>query len=69
MKTWRMDADRDDPRIRAIVLGGGSEGKDLKGRAFDGAALRLADGVTLLAKFDGEFASHSSTYAGTGTLR
>ena len=34
-----------------------------------GAELRLADGVTLLAKFDGEFASHSSTYAGTGTLR
>jgi hypothetical protein len=23
----------------------------------------------LLAKFDGEFASHSSTYAGTGTVR
>jgi len=23
----------------------------------------------LLAKFDGEFASHSSTYGGTGTLR
>jgi outer membrane autotransporter protein len=34
-----------------------------------GAELRLANGVTLLAKFDGEFASHSSTYAGTGTLR
>ena len=32
-----------------------------------GAELRLANGVTLLAKFDGEFASHSSTYAGTGT--
>jgi hypothetical protein len=23
----------------------------------------------LLAKFDGEFASHSSTYGGTGTVR
>ena len=34
-----------------------------------GAEFRLANGVTLLAKFDGEFASHSSTYAGTGTLR
>jgi len=34
-----------------------------------GAELRLANGVTLLAKFDGEFASHSSTYGGTGTLR
>src|ERR1700724_1736004 len=28
-----------------------------------------ANGVVLLAKFDGEFASHSSTYAGTGTVR
>ena len=34
-----------------------------------GAELRLANGVILLAKFDGEFASHSSTYAGTGTFR
>jgi autotransporter-associated beta strand protein/T5SS/PEP-CTERM-associated repeat protein len=34
-----------------------------------GAELRLANGVALLAKFDGEFASHSSTYAGTGTIR
>jgi autotransporter-associated beta strand protein len=34
-----------------------------------GAELRLADGVVLLAKFDGEFASHASTYAGTGTVR
>jgi autotransporter-associated beta strand protein len=34
-----------------------------------GAELRLANGVTLLAKFDGEFASHSSTYGGTGTFR
>jgi autotransporter-associated beta strand protein len=35
----------------------------------EGAELRLANGVLLLAKFDGEFASHSSTYAGTGTVR
>jgi autotransporter-associated beta strand protein len=34
-----------------------------------GAEYRLASGVTLLAKFDGEFASRSSTYAGTGTVR
>ena len=34
-----------------------------------GGELRLANGVTLLAKFDGEFASNSSTYAGTGTFR
>jgi autotransporter-associated beta strand protein len=34
-----------------------------------GAELRLANGVSLLAKFDGEFASHSSTYAGTSIVR
>jgi uncharacterized protein with beta-barrel porin domain len=34
-----------------------------------GGELRLANGVALLAKFDGEFAAHSSTYTGTGTLR
>jgi hypothetical protein len=34
-----------------------------------GAELRLANGVTLLAKFDGEFASHAQTSAGTGTVR
>jgi outer membrane autotransporter protein len=34
-----------------------------------GAELRLANGVSLLAKFDGEFSSHSTTYGGTGTIR
>jgi outer membrane autotransporter protein len=34
-----------------------------------GADLRFANHISLLAKFDGEFASHSSTYAGTGTIR
>ena len=34
-----------------------------------GAELRLANGVVLGAKFDGEFTSHSQTYAGTGTVR
>jgi autotransporter-associated beta strand protein len=34
-----------------------------------GGELRIANGVTLLAKFDGEFAGRSNTYAGTGTLR
>ena len=34
-----------------------------------GAEYRLANGISLLAKFDGEFASRSSTYAGTGTAR
>ena len=35
----------------------------------EGAEFRLASGVSLLAKFDGEFAHHASTYAGTGTVR
>jgi outer membrane autotransporter protein len=34
-----------------------------------GAELRLANGVALIGKFDGEFASRSSTYAGTGAVR
>jgi len=34
-----------------------------------GAELRLINGFSVLAKFDGEFASHSQTYAGTGTVR
>jgi outer membrane autotransporter protein len=34
-----------------------------------GAELRLANNVTLLGKFDGEFANKSQTYAGTGTVR
>ena len=34
-----------------------------------GAELRLANGVTLLGKVDGELARNSTTYAGTGTLR
>jgi uncharacterized protein with beta-barrel porin domain len=34
-----------------------------------GAELRLANGITLLAKFDGNFANGSQTYGGTGTLR
>jgi autotransporter-associated beta strand protein len=34
-----------------------------------GAEYRIANGIALLSKFDGEFGSHSSTYAGTGTIR
>jgi uncharacterized protein with beta-barrel porin domain len=34
-----------------------------------GAELRLANGVSLIGKFDGEFARGSQTYAGTGTIR
>jgi outer membrane autotransporter protein len=34
-----------------------------------GAEWRFANGFALGAKFDGEFASHGQTYAGTGTVR
>jgi uncharacterized protein with beta-barrel porin domain len=34
-----------------------------------GAELYLTSHLTLLAKFDGEFAPGSQTYAGSGTLR
>jgi len=34
-----------------------------------GTELRLANHVTLLAKFNGDFGSNSQTYAGTGTIR
>jgi uncharacterized protein with beta-barrel porin domain len=34
-----------------------------------GAELWLTQNWSVLAKFDGEFASGSQTYAGTGTLR
>jgi hypothetical protein len=34
-----------------------------------GAELHLTQAWSLLAKFDGEFAKVSQTYAGTGTLR
>jgi uncharacterized protein with beta-barrel porin domain len=33
-----------------------------------GAEMRYASGVSFIAKFDGEFAGHSNTYA-TGTIR
>jgi outer membrane autotransporter protein len=33
------------------------------------AELRLRNGVSLIGKFDGEFAGGSQTYAGTGTVR
>jgi outer membrane autotransporter protein len=34
-----------------------------------GSELRLANGLSLIGKFDGELARHSATYAGTGTVR
>jgi uncharacterized protein with beta-barrel porin domain len=34
-----------------------------------GAELHITPALSLRAKFDGEFASGSQTYAGTGTVR
>ena len=34
-----------------------------------GAELKLANGITLSVRFDGEFASRSQTYAGSGSVR
>jgi uncharacterized protein with beta-barrel porin domain len=52
----------------SFIVNGATPAKD-SALASVGAELRLANGISLLAKFDGEFASHSSIYAGTGTIR
>jgi len=52
----------------SFIVNGALPAKDLA-LASAGAELRLANGVTLLAKFDGELANRVQTYAGTGTLR
>jgi uncharacterized protein with beta-barrel porin domain len=66
-----------DPTLAAVfqtvpgasfIVNGATPAKN-SALASAGAEHRLANGITLLAKFDGEFATHSSTYAGTGTVR
>ena len=66
-----------DPALAAVfqalpgagfVVNGAAPAKD-SALASAGIELRLANGISLLGKFDGEFASRSSTYAGTGTVR
>jgi uncharacterized protein with beta-barrel porin domain len=52
----------------SFVVNGAAPAKN-SALASASSELRLAGGVTLLAKFDAEFAANSSTYAGTGTLR
>ena len=52
----------------SFIVNGAAPAKN-SALASAGTELRLANGIALLAKFDGEFASHSSTYAGTGTVR
>ena len=66
-----------DPTLAAVfqtlpgsgfIVNGATPAKD-SALASAGTELRLANGVTLLAKFDGQFAAHASSYAGTGTVR
>jgi uncharacterized protein with beta-barrel porin domain len=52
----------------SFIVNGATPAKN-SALASAGAELRLKNGVSLLGKFDSEFADHSSTYAGTGTLR
>jgi autotransporter-associated beta strand protein/T5SS/PEP-CTERM-associated repeat protein len=52
----------------SFIVNGATPAKN-SALASAGTELRLANGVTLLGKFDGEFASRSTTYAGTGTIR
>ena len=66
-----------DPSLMAVfqalpgagfVVNGATPAKD-SALVTAGAELRLASGLSFAAKFDGEFAEHSQTYAGTGRLR
>jgi uncharacterized protein with beta-barrel porin domain len=66
-----------DPSLAAVfqalpgasfIVNGATPAKN-SALASTGAELKLANGVALIGKFDGEFASHAQTYAGTGTLR
>ena len=52
----------------SFIVNGATPAKDLA-LVSAGAELRLANGVILAGRFDGEFASRSQTYVGTGTLR
>jgi len=52
----------------SFIVNGATPAKD-SALATAEAELRLAANWSLLAKFDGEFAAGSRTYAGTGVLR
>jgi uncharacterized protein with beta-barrel porin domain len=52
----------------SFVVTGATPARDI-GLVSAGGELRFGNGVSLGAKFDGEFASRSQTYAGTGALR
>jgi len=66
-----------DPSLAAVfqalpgasfIVNGATPARD-SGLASAGAELRFANGLALGAKFDGEFAVRSETYAGTATVR
>jgi outer membrane autotransporter protein len=66
-----------DPTLTAVfqalpgasfLVNGAAPAKN-SGLASAGAELRVKDGISLLGKFDGEFARGSYTYTGTGMLR
>jgi autotransporter-associated beta strand protein len=52
----------------SFIVNGATPAKD-SALAAAGTELRMANGVSLIGKFDGEFNNRSQTYAGTGTLR
>jgi outer membrane autotransporter protein len=53
---------------QSFLVNGATPAKD-SALASAGAEVRFASGWSIAAKFDGEFADHSTTYAGTGVLR
>jgi len=75
--TWAHDA-VSDPQLSASFIGltpiasfvvnGAAPSHDLA-LLSSGVEWRLASGVSLMAKFDGELSSRTTTYAGTGRLR
>ena len=52
----------------SFIVNGARPAKD-SALASVGAELRLANGITLSGKLDGEFAARAATYAGTATVR
>jgi autotransporter-associated beta strand protein len=52
----------------SFVVNGAAPARD-SALATAGAEFRFASGLSFLANFNGEFASHSSTYGGTGIVR
>ncbi len=66
-QTVTCDSSQPSPVTTAIVAQPGSTNVTVN--MLSGTQLNVGGGVVLIGKFDGEFASHSSTYAGTGTVR